>query len=147
MIRGLFEAHLPVLDLQRSIDFYTGVLGLTLGTTDETRRIAFCFAGGWNHTMVGLWERPPGSIHPQHVAFEIDLGDLDRAVTDLKTNGLQPLNFHGQPTDIPTVLAWMPSVSIYFRDLDGHLLEYLAKLPGAPQPERGIVPWNEWHVA
>jgi lactoylglutathione lyase len=147
MIRGLFEAHLPVLDLERSIRFYTGQLGLALGTVDEVRRIAFCFAGGWNTTMVGLWEREPGSIHHQHIAFDISLEDLQSAIAQLKNLGITPLDFHGNPNDVPTVLAWMPSASIYFKDPDGHLLEYLAKLPGAPQPERGIVPWNEWHVA
>ncbi len=147
MIRGLFEAHLPVLDLQRSLRFYTDTLGLTLGTLDEVRHIAFCFAGGWNHTMIGLWERPPGSIHHQHIAFEIALEDLSRAVAHLNKSGLQILDFSGNPTDEPTVLAWMPAVSVYFKDPDGHLLEYLARLPGAPQPERGVVPWKEWHAA
>jgi hypothetical protein len=41
----------------------------------------------------------------------------------------------------------MPAASVYFKDPDGHLLEYIARLPGAPQPERGVVPWNEWNVA
>lgn len=147
MILGVFEAHLPVLDLERSIAFYTGPLGLTLGTIDQVRRIAFCFAGGWSHTMVGLWERDPGAIHPQHIAFEIAVEDLRRAIELLKSHDITPLDFHGDPRDEPTVLAWMPAASVYFKDPDGHLLEFLARLPGAPQPERGVVPWSEWNVA
>jgi len=146
MILGLFEAHLPVLDLERSLSFYIDVVGLTLGTKEDGRRIAFCFSGGWNHTMVGLWEKPAAEVQPQHVAFSVSLEDLPKAIDRLKTAGVQPLNFFQQATDVPTVLAWMPAVSIYFKDPDGHLLEFIAKLPGPPQPERGLVPWDEWSV-
>ena len=38
----------------------------------------------------------------------------------------------------------MPAAAVYFRDPDGHLLEYLAMLNEDPQPERGIVPWSQW---
>ena len=40
------------------------------------------------------------------------------------------------------VFAWMPAVSIYFDDPDGHLLELIAMLPGEAQPEGGIVAWE-----
>ncbi len=145
MIRGLFEAHVPVRDLDRSATFYMDTVGLSLGTRDDVRRIAFCFAGGWNHTMVGLWEKPADAISAQHLAFDVALDDLPAAIGRLKRAGVQPLNFFQQPTDIPTVLAWMPAVSIYFHDPDDHLLEFIARLPGAPQPERGLVPWDEWN--
>jgi hypothetical protein len=39
----------------------------------------------------------------------------------------------------------MPAAAVYFRDPDGHLLEYLAMLDEAPKPDLGIVPWSEWH--
>jgi GNAT superfamily N-acetyltransferase len=42
------------------------------------------------------------------------------------------------------VVGWMPAAAVYFRDPDGHLIEYLAMLDAAPQPDRGIVPWSEW---
>jgi lactoylglutathione lyase len=38
----------------------------------------------------------------------------------------------------------MPAAVVYFRDPDDHLIEYLAMLDEAPQPERGIVRWSEW---
>jgi hypothetical protein len=34
---------------------------------------------------------------------------------------------------------------LYFRDSDGHMLEFLAMLPDeAAAPERGIVAWSAW---
>ena len=55
-----------------------------------------------------------------------------------------PRDFAGNPTDEPVVLAWMPALSLYFQDPDGHSLEYLAMLPEEPQPDRGVVKWSEW---
>lgn len=57
---------------------------------------------------------------------------------------LVPLDFWGQPTDEPVVLAWMPAASLYFRDPDGNLLEFLSMLPDVPQPELGITSWSHW---
>ena len=41
----------------------------------------------------------------------------------------------------------MPAAAVYFRDPDGHLLEYLAMLDGPPDPERGITTWSEWNAS
>ena len=41
-------------------------------------------------------------------------------------------------------IAWMPAASVFFRDPDGHLLEYIALIPHEPRPEYGIVPWRTW---
>lgn len=43
------------------------------------------------------------------------------------------------------VLAWMPAASLYFRDPDGNLLEFLSMLPEAPQPQLGVIPWSRWN--
>jgi lactoylglutathione lyase len=37
----------------------------------------------------------------------------------------------------------MPAAVVYFRDPDGHQLDYLAMLGAKPRPELGIVPWSE----
>lgn len=42
------------------------------------------------------------------------------------------------------VFAWMPAVSIYFEDPDGHSLEFISMLPDQPEPNNGIVEWNAW---
>jgi lactoylglutathione lyase len=38
----------------------------------------------------------------------------------------------------------MPAAAVYFRDPDGHLLEYLAMLDAPPRPDDGIVSWSRW---
>jgi lactoylglutathione lyase len=55
-----------------------------------------------------------------------------------------PLDFNDQPTDEPSVLAWIPAASVYFNDPDGHLLEYIAMLPQDPQPDGGVVKYSAW---
>jgi hypothetical protein len=40
----------------------------------------------------------------------------------------------------------MPAAAVYFRDLDGHLLEYIAMLPHEPRPDCGVVPWRTWEL-
>ena len=46
--------------------------------------------------------------------------------------------------DLPVVLAWLPAAAVYFRDPDGHLLEYIAMLPHEPRPDLGVVRWQQW---
>jgi lactoylglutathione lyase len=38
----------------------------------------------------------------------------------------------------------MPAGAVYFRDPDGHLLEYLAMLDEPARPDAGIVPYSAW---
>ena len=49
-----------------------------------------------------------------------------------------------EETTEPSVIGWMPAAAVYFRDPDGHLLEYLAMLDEPPRPDVGIVPWSSW---
>jgi lactoylglutathione lyase len=79
-----------------------------------------------------------------HVAFRVAPADLLRAVEALRDHGIEPLDFAGEPTEEPVVLAWMPAAAVYFRDPDGNLLEYLAMLDEDPAPARGVVPWSLW---
>ena len=76
-VRDLFESHLTVADLQRSMDFYGRTLGLELAEVFWERRVAFYWIGGRGNSMLGLWEAGTG---PQrlslHLAFKTDLEDL-----------------------------------------------------------------------
>lgn len=144
MVKQLFESHLDVSNLERSMAFYESAVGLELGVKEGDRRIAFYWVGGPMKTMLGLWEERHAPIPPRHIAFEVDLEDLEPAIARLSQLGIVTKDFFGRSGAEPTVLAWMPAVSIYFDDPDGHLLELIARLPGDPQPGRGILPWSEW---
>lgn len=72
--RGLFEAHLTVKDLQRSISFFGGALGLELAQVFPERKVAFYWIGRRGDSMLGLWEAGTGPQRMSlHVAFSVDL--------------------------------------------------------------------------
>jgi lactoylglutathione lyase len=148
MISGLFETHINVRDLERSIAFYRDVMGLELGTRDEARRIGFMWMGGRGEAMLGLWEKPAEEVVPQHFAFRATVDDvLNRSVDWLHERGLTGRNFLDDGSERPMVFAWMPAVAIYFDDPDGHLLEMIAMLPGEPRAELGVISWDAWQKA
>ena len=144
-IRGLFESHLTVRDLDRSRRFFEDVLGLELAAEFPKRKAAFYWIGGRGESMLGLWE--VGEM-PQrmnlHVAFRIELSELLAAPQSLLLANVTPRDFEGNATDEPMVLAWMPAASLYFHDPDGNLLEFLSMLPDAPEPDLGVIGWSSW---
>lgn len=145
MIQGLFETHINVSDLDRSIAFYCNVLGLTLGRRENDRRVAFIMLGGPGQSVLGLWEKPREKVTSQHFAFRATVDDVvNNSVAWLKERGLPCRNFLRDGTERPMVFAWVPAIAIYFRDPDGHSLELIAVLPDPPRPELGVVSWEDW---
>ena len=144
-VRGLFETHLTVRDVQRSVAFYRDVVGLPLALDLPERNAAFMWIGEPGGSMLGLWGIG-SSVNSLrlHIAFAVELGDLLRSPARLRASGLTPLSFFGEETSEPDVLAWMPAAAVYFEDPDGHLLEYLAMLDTEPRPDAGIVRYSEW---
>jgi len=144
-VHGLFEVHLAVADLDASMSFYGDALGLRLAHVDRARPVAFFWIGPAGHAMLGLWG---AGAAPQkmtaHTAFRVSPADVSAAVTALRTAGITPLDSDGRPADEPIVFAWMPAAAVFFRDPDGHLLEFIAMLPQEPRPELGIMPWHTW---
>jgi lactoylglutathione lyase len=144
-VTGLFETHLVVRDVARSVGFYNEVVGLQVALEMPERNAAFMWIGGPGRSMLGLWGIGSAPLTMElHVAFEVALDDLLEAPAQLRAKGITPLSFFEQETDEPSVLGWMPAAAVYFRDPDGHLLEYLAMLAEKPRPEAGIVSYSDW---
>jgi lactoylglutathione lyase len=144
-VRGLFETHLTVRDVPRSIAFYRDVVGLPPALDLPERNAAFMWIGEPGRAMLGLWGIG-SSVNSLtlHIAFDVAHDDVVRAPERLRSQGVTPLSFFGAETNEPSVLAWMPAAAVYFEDPDGHLLEYLAMLDAEPRPEAGIVSYSEW---
>ncbi len=146
-MEGLFEAHLSVRDLERSIVFYRDVVGLELGLAQPERPAAFFWVGGRGRSMMGIFSvgsRPLTKQH--HVAFQVKLEDVLAAPLRLRFAGITPLGGRREPVNEPIVFAWMPAASVFFDDPDGNLLEYISMLPDPPRPELGVVSWSEWQA-
>src|ERR1700760_2204807 len=76
-LRNLFESHLTVTNLERSMEFYGQTLGLELAEIFTDRHVAFYWIGGEGNSMLGLWEVGNGPQRMNlHLAFRTDLSEL-----------------------------------------------------------------------
>lgn len=133
----LYETHLSVTDTEASRAFYTRVVGLEFAHRDPTRDIIFLWAGEHRRSMLGLWGPSTTygrDFHASHVAFAVSRSDLLKTGEKLRNSGVSCHDFHGIETYEPSVIGWMPSAQLYFRDPDGHLLELIALLDDMPDP-------------
>ena len=147
MIKGLYETHLYVENLETSIKFYKEVLGLKQCRYGAERKLAFFWIGDDKKAMLGLWERPKEEIELRHFAFECDPEwILNESINFLKSHNLNYWNFLNDNNDKPMVFCWMPAVSIYFSDPDGHYLEFIGMLPGSTKgnEEKRVVTYEQW---
>ena len=148
-ISGLYETHLTVSDLDRSVAFYRDVVGLELAHTVPKRHAAFFWIGGRDRSMLGLWCIHSSPVFLRlHIAFSVTLDDVIRSVNVLRSRKLVPRNGGGGPEiDEPVVFPWMPAASVYFDDPDGHSLEYISILPENPQLGLfGTMPLSKWRL-
>ena len=114
------HGHLKVADLERSLAFYHGVLGLQV-TQQMGSQAAFLSAGGYHHHIgLNTWESaggrapPPGSTGLYHVAVlyptRAELADALRRLIDANIP-LDGASDHGV------------SEALYLRDPDGNGVE------------------------
>lgn len=144
MIKGLYETHVQVSDLENAIKFYTEILGLEFAHKEENRRIAFLWIGKNKESMLGLWEQKE-NLQTRHFAFTANKEDiLNYSVEFLKNKNLKPYNFLKDGIEKPMVFAWMPGLAIYFNDPDGNQLEFISVLEGDGKPELGVLSYEEW---
>lgn len=80
MIKGLYEAHLPVSNFKNSIEFYRK-LGLKLAWRDEDTAFFWIEKG---KSWLGLWEgnEYETRYHPslRHIAFRVSYEDLKESL-------------------------------------------------------------------
>jgi lactoylglutathione lyase len=134
----LYETHLPVASTEASQRFYVEVVGLECAYRDPTRDIVFLWIGDNRRSMIGLWG--PSTTRGRdfqrcHFAIALSLAELLRSGGRLVASGIACQNFLGEQTTEPSVIGWMPSAQLYFRDPDGHSVEFIALLDDKPKPD------------
>jgi catechol 2,3-dioxygenase-like lactoylglutathione lyase family enzyme len=114
---GLDHVAITVSDLERSIAFYSEVLGLER-KYEEWNVPMFMLAGSSGLALFPAESHPgeggdgKAEIRIMHIAFRVDRPEFDRARAELPSAGVEPrFEDHGSVH------------SIYFQDPDGHELE------------------------
>jgi catechol 2,3-dioxygenase-like lactoylglutathione lyase family enzyme len=117
-LEQLDHVALAVSDVERSIGWYSDVLGLERRHREWGNTPAMMCVGT---TCVALFEigdepvrPPPGrdTVAMRHLAFRVDRANFERAQEELAGAGIDvSFQDHGS------------AESMYFRDPDGHLLE------------------------
>lgn len=143
---GLYEAHVQTTDLPSAMAFYGETLGLPLAYHLEARNVAFYWLAENKQAMLGVWGVQADSWHSSHFAFRIREDQLPAALEGLREAGITVNDFFGDPTDDPSVHAWMPAAGIFFRDPDGNSLELVAVLQGEGRRDVGVVPLSAWYA-
>lgn len=108
MLQGLNHITIAVSDLERSLAFYTGLLGMKAHVRWD---------GGAYLSLGGVWfclscDKPAPSLDYSHIALDIAEQSFAEFVTKLREAGIaewQQNSSEGQ--------------SVYFSDPDGHWLE------------------------
>ncbi len=119
-IKQIKETCLYVKDLDRTAEFYTTIIGLSIISRVEDRHIFFragtsvllCFINDATRNETKL--PPHWGEGRLHMAFEVNLQDYNNCKEKLTQAGIEIL--HEQ--------SWKNNLkSIYFHDPDGHVLE------------------------
>lgn len=131
IIKGLYEAHLPISNMDASIEFYKK-LGLTLAHKGEHVSFMWIEKG---KSWIGLWKSKEVNLtyHPsiRHIAFQVDLENISSAKEWLHSKNIAVTEAFGfEPERQPLVLDNAPQAhaAIYFNDPDGNSLELIAPL-------------------
>ncbi len=120
---GIDHVAINVIDLKRSLEFYTKVLGLKITEREYSKPGIeyFLDCGG---SLVGLIQGKGEEKHllqdqgmgGNHLAFRVSTKDFDQAIEELKTQKV-PITFSKKREK-----SW----SVYFLDPDGNKLEITA---------------------
>ncbi|MBH0171793.1 VOC family protein [Fictibacillus sp. 18YEL24] len=148
MIKGLYEAHLPVSNLKTSIDFYKK-LDLEIAYQQENL-VFFWIEKG--RSWLGLWEteKVKTPYHPslRHIAFQVDKNSMLGIKEWLEERAIEvSTNFGYPPEKQPLVLPNNPHAhaAIYFKDPDGNSIELIAPLRLDAKEEFNMMTLDEWN--
>ncbi|MBN3552804.1 VOC family protein [Fictibacillus nanhaiensis] len=148
MIKGLYEAHLPVSNLKNSIEFYSR-LDLEIAYQQENL-VFFWIEKG--KSWLGLWETDKAKTpyHPslRHIAFQIDRDNMLTIKEWLEERDIEvSTNFGFPPEKQPLVLPNNPQAhaAVYFKDPDGNSIELIAPLRLDFEEEFQMMTLDEWN--
>ena len=129
-----FRVHhtmLPVADLDRSISFYTRLLGMKLKErhASDARKVDVGLVGYGDAASAPFLElikdtseRAPAQVTPANIHIGIDTNDLRKLCSILETEGVAFIRPFKQRSDGMGFSAWI-------RDPDGHELELAERYP------------------
>jgi lactoylglutathione lyase len=129
-----FRVHhtmLPVADLDRSVAFYTRLLGMKLNErhASEARKVAVGLVGYGDEASAPFLEltqdtseRAPTQVTPANIHIGVDTSDLRRLCEVLEKEGVAFMRPLKQRSDGMGLSAWI-------RDPDGHELELAERHP------------------
>jgi catechol-2,3-dioxygenase len=134
-VTGVSELVLEVVDLDRAVEFYAGVLGLPVVEQWKERETVWLMAG--RQTRIGLW-RPQvglaggrGGVHV-HYALDVDENGLDTIIDRLRSHGYEP--------QIVEFTDDNRGRAAYVDDPDGNVVEFwdwkVAEHLDSPIPDR-----------
>jgi catechol 2,3-dioxygenase-like lactoylglutathione lyase family enzyme len=121
-IAKLGHVVLNVVDLERSVSFYTQVLGFSVSDVYPPEMVPGgmvfmrCNADHHGVALVGSLTRPSESFELNHLAFEV-------ATLDEVLRARDHLRGHGVPIDFEGRRRAGCQIAVEFRDPDGHRLE------------------------
>jgi glyoxylase I family protein len=128
-IKAVHHISLPVRDIQRSMEFYSEILGLR-----QIERPPFDFAGAWYQLGVGQLHliqhthptfRQPTGPDPRDIHFAVRVSDYRRTLEFLLSRGFRTNAQESDPKRmhvIPKPVGGFPQIFIV--DPDHHVIEF-----------------------
>ena len=123
-LNGISHFALNVTNMERAENFYTHVLGFPVLMRTQTKAGQQHIEVDAGNVAIALFESPELDLEAAHktmtddgylhFAFDAPYDRFDATLQALREGGVQ---MDGEPRD------WGKSVSVYFRDPDGHQLE------------------------
>ena len=123
-VLGIDHVAISVKDLNKSLEFYTQVIGLKI-TEREYSKPGIEYFLDCGNSLIGLIQGneadgkhllQDGGLGGNHVSFRVETKEFDRIVEEIKALGLT----------ITYIKKREKSWSVYFLDIDGNKLEMTA---------------------